>query len=104
MAQLRDNNPIQANGDYDFTIQNAQGAKKSKLAIGLRLSGMAGSGDQVDIKELVGETNWETIYTFDEDGGIEVECSSNKIRLTVTGYTNPIRFNLATESEVIGIS
>lgn len=81
------NNPITANGDYD--IQVAPGSD-----FRIRFSNMAGTGDQIDAKELVGEsasnTNYETIRTFTISDGANIKTTSGTLRFTVTNWSQNI--------------
>lgn len=86
MADLDSNNPITGNGTYDKTYQ-------ANPYLAIRLSGMTGGGDQVDIQELVGGTTYETILSFTADGGAKVQLSGNKLRFNVTNYSSAITWN-----------
>ena len=87
MANLDDNNPITANGNYDKVFST-----RAPL-IGVRFSGMNGGGDTVQVQERVNQT-YETIATFTADGGEEIQMTGNRLRVVVSSYSQPISFNL----------
>ena len=83
MAELSSNNPITANGDYDFNI-------RPTLVWGVSIAGTWGSGTAV-LKYSDG-TNWISYEDFSltADGGKRVFVPEpGQLRVTLSGATSP---------------